>query len=1410
MKKSYLLLSALLTPTVIFAQSAPTDRTLPAGAFRTEICLNGMWDFRCDTDEAWTQIRVPGCYSILQEGKWKKYLWDSFLYPKRWTEQGATYRRKLDAELPKDLKDKTVTFYCGASCFHTYVSLNDNPVGEFHDGFFPFEFALNRYVRKADNTLTVRVAADKELTFSGESSANRGITEDCFLKIYPQVFTDPKGVVIKTRVEKKQLETEVEIVNASKSKAKVFVRHFVTDRDGQTVQVFDGGWTEVAAGDTALNKGVFGWDNPHLWSQYDPYLYHLHTVLYSSDNKPFDKNTQRFGFREITVKSHHIYLNGEELFLRGHSGHYTGDLQGTREYAEKWLKEMLARGINFKRMHIYPRHRIYYEVADELGFLFESEAAYHFRVPAEEEVWKAHLGNLARAQRNHPSVLLWSVSNELRWQGGGEKKPLIDYMKGLDDTRPVFASDFSLESRHGDLVGHHYNAGSVFSEWQEFGADKPMVWDECGDVWQESRPVYSGPAGFEVSAQDWAVGIWRDAHDQIYNNIVGMVDGKVINGTLHRVNAYIPWDLSYIFVRWQPTDKMRNIWLRYDSLTGPGLKPAVIQPASATVNLWDPTLPLYEPNPGFYVFEKHLRTVRFFDNDDFRSYTGGQDIVRTGKLYYEDPRTADAVHCNVETTDGAVLTSKVQAISVKSGEVRSNVSCTFTLPPVEKLTRLNLVRRFYRDGQPCSADVVQIAVFPTSEKLWQNVCEGRIAVVGAAQLSDYLRSKGLKVETPDAKALKTLKQLKEYRLVIADTLGSLPQQSAIAEYVADGGKLLLTGVVMQSRPDTAPAYHSALLPLNGGVHRALAGLNQQDISYMRGGAASSKLALPDGKSNYRVILAGDKNGDGAALYEEFCGKGLIVHSGVNISEKPDSEPVATALLASLIRYADAYKPLDAPQRCALLAEDAVANYLLNDVGLQAERLMLDNASLSLSGFRTLVIDGGSRSVATRLLGEANTKAVREFTSRGGRIMFTALDTLTAQMYREITGKAIRLTDPYLGERTHCVKAAVCWTLRGTPTEPVEYFDRVMVPQPFERNYSPLISGLSNRDLWWDGRRMFNCGIELEGIDPVMLSDDYCILISNWRNDQTRPDYGGEYIHESKDIRRAYWFINRDPVLFSLREGKGFYLFNQLLNDDTPASLRVMRQLLTNLGCAVGGDNRLPSDSDTYDDLAAQSLQKERFAEVRRLLTPVTRSYYGTPEALKPLIISSFQKEPSKPTVLLLGNETLMQLAPAVKERMGENYSVTWNTAPIGASDTIAATIEPYLAAKDKQPDLIMVAIGEKDVLSGVAPARYAANVEAILKRLSETKAKLYIVTLPPVPTGSVEGGDAKLPPLFNEAAKKSADSYDVYLFDMYDFINRKYPAWQQGASQRFPEEMKRALGRQLAEALISFGAQVVQ
>lgn len=64
-------------------------------SYQSELGLNGLLDFKCETDSQWTNMQVPGNYSIRCGGKWAKHYWDVFHYPERWLEKGAVYKKKV-------------------------------------------------------------------------------------------------------------------------------------------------------------------------------------------------------------------------------------------------------------------------------------------------------------------------------------------------------------------------------------------------------------------------------------------------------------------------------------------------------------------------------------------------------------------------------------------------------------------------------------------------------------------------------------------------------------------------------------------------------------------------------------------------------------------------------------------------------------------------------------------------------------------------------------------------------------------------------------------------------------------------------------------------------------------------------------------------------------------------------------------------------------------------------------------------------------------------------------------------------------------------------------------------------------------------------------------------------------------
>ncbi len=341
----------------------------------------------------------------------------------------------------------------------------------------------------------------------------------------------------------------------------------------------------------------------------------------------------------------------------------------------------------------------------------------------------AHTERMVKRLRNRPSVLMWSVANELHWRNFPEPVHLIELCNELDSTRPAFNSDFSPWSLHGDVIAHHYDAPSMWSDWKKYGPDKVMVWDEIGNVWQQDRPHKTGSAGFEISSQDVQTGTWREGWEQLRSDIQVFADGKEFNGRFYRVNAYVPWELSYSFYRFQPFNNFQRLDLKYDQVEGTkGMKPAYINTCATTINIYDPTLPENEPNPALYCFNEYLQRVRFPDDPKARTLFSGETIERNGRLFYEDYRPADQIEFRVETPDGKLLSSVKRDLSLAAGEYVPEFKSEWNLPQVDDVTPVQLVRQFSLKGENGYRKADEIKLFPRFKPV--DLKGRKIAVVG--------------------------------------------------------------------------------------------------------------------------------------------------------------------------------------------------------------------------------------------------------------------------------------------------------------------------------------------------------------------------------------------------------------------------------------------------------------------------------------------------------------------------------------------------------------------------------------------------------------------------------------------------------------------------------------------------------
>ena len=203
--------------------------------------------------------------------------------------------------------------------------------------------------------------------------------------------------------------------------------------------------------------------SPNLWSNETPYLYTLLLILKDGNGKTLEVTSCKTGFRKVEIKNAQLLVNGKAILVRGvnlHEHHpVTGHVQ-TEEMMRKDIALMKQHNINAVRTSHYPQSPLWYKLCDKYGLFLVDEAnleshglGYGPENVAHFPEWReAHLDRairLVERDKNHPSVIIWSMGNEA--SNGKAFFDMYDWIKNRDNTRPV-QYEQAGEDRNTDIV----------------------------------------------------------------------------------------------------------------------------------------------------------------------------------------------------------------------------------------------------------------------------------------------------------------------------------------------------------------------------------------------------------------------------------------------------------------------------------------------------------------------------------------------------------------------------------------------------------------------------------------------------------------------------------------------------------------------------------------------------------------------------------------------------------------------------------------------------------------------------------------------------------------------------------------------------------------------------------------------
>lgn len=385
--------------------------------------------------------------------------WQTVDLPHSWNSFDATdltpgYRRdaswyKKELELENfDTAKRYVLYFEGAN-ITTRVYVNNSFAGEHVGGYLGFEIEISDFLNESGpNEIMVRVdnAYDREIIPSQKADffIFGGITRDVWLKELSSDYV--AALMVNTpSVSKKEAETEI-VLALSSSKAGL-------QADGLRVTLLNPNGKIVTSKFQKIDSSIAEEGNirialetikrPNLWSTEQPQLYTVQVELFN-DNQVVDSQSERFGYRWFEFKEYGgFYLNGERVLLRGTHRHEEWAGYGAampNELHKKDMQIIKDMGANFVRLAHYPQDPEVYKACDELGLLVWDELSW-CRGGVGNEQWKKNttrlLKEMIQQNRNHPSIILWSLGNEIYWlpdfENGDDREQINSYLSELND-----------------------------------------------------------------------------------------------------------------------------------------------------------------------------------------------------------------------------------------------------------------------------------------------------------------------------------------------------------------------------------------------------------------------------------------------------------------------------------------------------------------------------------------------------------------------------------------------------------------------------------------------------------------------------------------------------------------------------------------------------------------------------------------------------------------------------------------------------------------------------------------------------------------------------------------------------------------------------------------------------------------
>jgi hypothetical protein len=1133
---------------------------------RITYLLNGWWDFQ---PVEHPDLATPLCPESVPTQGWSEhaYLVPGFFtdhfYPETWRISRSGWMR-TGFLVPELCPDYRAYLTVKAAIPKAHVFVNGRKVAEQDDMFIGDEVDVTHAMRAGENELAVFLTEHQTFPHphTGElklvdvpwgcciAQRQAGIWQDVTLEWRSAVHI--ADVTIVTSVRESRIAITYEVRNTGPAPFAGVLSASVYDGERIALSL-PPAEVDVAPGEGRQVALAMPWTDYQPWQVEDPHLYHLVSEL-RNGSQIVDVLVTRFGFREVWIEGHRIMLNGRSQRWYGEWCHKAHAHWLRPEYVRQWYQQLRDAHMNYVRMHTFPHPEYFLDIADEMGVLVCQETALYgsfegaLDTPRLWPAAAAHVRRMVRRDKNHPSLVLWSVENEMRWalrtmpRAREELPRLRELFNTLDPTRPAYHEGDSAiwSEKQQPIISRHYGPSCHGWGW-----------------WEQDRPLHAGEMGRWHYGSPFTALLW--AGDEVYADYEAMCHSiakdaaRIIElGRAHEVSCLFVWNTSGLD-NFRPAEAKTFHW---PNPSAPYAKPLAHRPYESEYAWWSDG-PGYRPGPSFELIRHAQRPLALVVWQERTQCYTNRYVPHKVFLVNDLPETVSGELRVRLQQDGRVLWEAREGLSIRPGETGM---ATWLIPTRDTGEGTAVIVTTFESPQGRDEVCRHLKIIDAA-RLSEHLDLPPIAVWGPSRILGWLRRHGVEVKalsldaTPDPVVLPVV-------VVGEHSVG--PGSPAVCwfhDYVAAGGRLL----VLEQEHSLFPGLQLARMPIEMAhvrdpQHPVLAGIGEVELRFF----GDDPFGLPSSDSWVTIFPYIKPTDEHLVRPLVDCSGGDFGIGGLTWAPVIEAQVAAGTVIATQLRLMDRLDELPVGDR---LLRNAL-HYLAT--GVSARRL----PALSENEFRVAVDatlwhtwpSGLAKGYASKLAGSevpsaavailsgqriptASEEAWRSFLEAGGTVIVWELASEASSYWQAVAGHDLELFEP---------KHAVYQLIKPRP--------------------HPLTAAISNEEVCWLENWPYRSTRQKEIIvERLIVVEGGTSLLENATRSGLDVLYGDDRASELDRMpAMSAYFDDPQPRvgggLVRVEVGRGQLLFCQVRwRPEKPQFRRFLGLLLWNLGIRAGSD-----------------------------------------------------------------------------------------------------------------------------------------------------------------------------------------------------------------------------------------------